>query len=262
MRLDRTRIAIRERSYPEILDLALHVIRVQAGSLVLSLAAGILPLALLNHWLLSGYLEDYFEIDVPFRYLFFMLGLVIVEIPLATAPATLYLGHAMFTEQPEPRRVVRELLQSLPQLIIYQLLLRPVFLLSRPFWLFLNEVILLERNPMRATDGAGRSTLQRSETLHRGDQDPVGRRVGTLAVGSLLLGSLWGAMLFLRAVLANEGWDLASCTVCFPLALWIVVGYFVVVRFLCYLDLRIRREGWQVELAMRAEAARLARAWK
>jgi hypothetical protein len=44
-----------------------------------------------------------------------------------------------------------------------------------------------------------------------------------------------------------------------PVVLWIVGGYMTVVRFLGYLDLRIRREGWEVELTMRAEAARLAR---
>ena len=44
-----------------------------------------------------------------------------------------------------------------------------------------------------------------------------------------------------------------------PLATWLVLGYLAVVRFLSYLDLRIRGEGWEVELQMRAEASRLAR---
>ena len=44
-----------------------------------------------------------------------------------------------------------------------------------------------------------------------------------------------------------------------PLAGWLVIGFFAIVRFLAYLDLRIRREGWEVELVMRAEAARLTR---
>ena len=39
------------------------------------------------------------------------------------------------------------------------------------------------------------------------------------------------------------GWSWPSCRV---------------VRFLSYLDLRIRHEGWEVELLMRAEALRLA----
>ncbi len=47
-------------------------------------------------------------------------------------------------------------------------------------------------------------------------------------------------------------------TIYLPLALWSVIGYLTVVRFLSYLDLRIRREGWEVELVMRAEAARIA----
>src|SRR5690606_11955454 len=45
----------------------------------------------------------------------------------------------------------------------------------------------------------------------------------------------------------------------YPFAMWLVVGWMAVVRFLAYLDLRIRREGWEVELLMRAEAARLRR---
>ncbi len=44
----------------------------------------------------------------------------------------------------------------------------------------------------------------------------------------------------------------------FPLALWLVIGFAAVARFLSYLDVRIRREGWEVELTLRAEAARLA----
>jgi hypothetical protein len=43
-----------------------------------------------------------------------------------------------------------------------------------------------------------------------------------------------------------------------PAAMWLVVGFTTVVRFLSYLDLRIRHEGWEVELLMRAEAMRLA----
>jgi hypothetical protein len=43
------------------------------------------------------------------------------------------------------------------------------------------------------------------------------------------------------------------------LVIWSVFSFFTVVRFLSYLDLRIRTEGWEVELAMRAEADRLTR---
>ena len=43
--------------------------------------------------------------------------------------------------------------------------------------------------------------------------------------------------------------------------LWLVLGGFAVVRYLSYLDLRIRREGWEVELLVRAEEARQKRRW-
>jgi hypothetical protein len=46
--------------------------------------------------------------------------------------------------------------------------------------------------------------------------------------------------------------------IAYPLALWVVVGWFSIMRFLSYLDLRIRHEGWEVELLMRAEALRMA----
>ena len=59
-------------------------------------------------------------------------------------------------------------------------------------------------------------------------------------------------------------WDVVATDwttfVIFPqVAIWIVMGYSTVVRFLSYLDLRIRNEGWEIELKMRAEAARLTR---
>jgi hypothetical protein len=41
--------------------------------------------------------------------------------------------------------------------------------------------------------------------------------------------------------------------------MWTVAGFFAVARYLSYLDLRIRREGWEVELLIRAEGDRLTR---
>ncbi len=41
-----------------------------------------------------------------------------------------------------------------------------------------------------------------------------------------------------------------------PAAMWIVAGYYAVVRFLSYLDLRIRREGWEPVRRQRQPEAR------
>jgi hypothetical protein len=197
-----------------------------------------------------------------------MLLVVMAEIPLVTAPATLYLGEAVFQERPGVRNLVGGFFRALPQLFLYQVLLRAVFVLFVvtwfiPFavWPYLNEVILLERNPLRPGRRGRLTTFRRSSALHGGGVgDLFGRWLASVAFGCMLFAALWLTMQFLAGLLLSEWkWAGLTYTVYYPLALWIVAGYFTVVRFLGYLDLRIRREGWEVELMMRAEADRLSR---
>jgi hypothetical protein len=51
-----------------------------------------------------------------------------------------------------------------------------------------------------------------------------------------------------------------SFTILLPAAMWVVIGFFTIARYLGYLDLRIKTEGWEIELRMRAEAQRLTKA--
>ena len=111
----------------------------------------------------------------------------------------------------------------------------------------------------------GRSR-DRARVLHRGQADDlIARAFVVVVVGGLLFTSIWLSMFVVRLVLVSR-WELVfdrpMYTLYYPLALWSVVGYLTVVRFLRYLDLRIRREGWEVELWMRAERGRLTRRWK
>ena len=282
MELDKTNIVIRERGYLEILDLALRVIRAHAGPLALALAAGVAPMLLINAWLLAEYAEPDYQAGFPFGYMFYALVLVIWEMPLAAAPATVYLGEALFSRRPPLGKIVRNLRESLPQLLVYQVLLRgllvPVVLFAPAvlsaiavlalllYWPYLfiwrpylTEVILLERNPMRAARHDAMTSRRRTRVLHAGQAgDLMARWLAAVAVGCLLFLSLWGSMWFSRMTLASElELDGRLFTGQYQLALWVVVSFFAVVRFLSYLDLRIRREGWEVELAMRAEEARL-----
>ena len=72
--------------------------------------------------------------------------------------------------------------------------------------------------------------------------------------------SVWFSISMAASTLVNDWeWNDTMFTVFVPLAVWLVVGYLTVARFLGYLDLRIRREGWEVELSMRAEKTRLTR---
>jgi len=290
VQLDQNRIVIRERSYLDVLDLGLRVIRVYAWPLALAFGCGVVPAACLNHWLLADYAEYDFELGFPGRYMWYMFMLVISEVPLVTAPVTLYLGEALFTERPRPGEIARRLWRSLPQLLFFQLFLRSLLiplvfswlLTSSSFevfagvasffllivwsiyfvaWPYLGEVILLERNPMRRKTPGQMTTNRRRQKLHEGYSGELfSQWMGALGIGALLFVSFWLTFWLAGGMLLNEWeWSGTPYTLCFPLALWLVVGYFAVVRFLGYIDLRIRREGWEVELMMRAEQARQTR---
>jgi hypothetical protein len=272
VQLDEHRIAIRERSFLDLLDLGLRVMREYVAPLAVWLMAGVLPLAALNAWLLGDFPSQVDGAEM-FKYVFLMTLLVIYEAPLALAPVTLFLGQALFTERPRWQGILRQWLGSLPQIVLYQGLLRFLFLF-RPY---VSEIILLERNPIRRRGAYGKSTYARCRALHAGEGGEMfGRWFIATAVAAVLVTAIWGALLTTRSMLLGDGpnaiWeaiaeffqdnleiDLSIAAVWYPLVLWIVAGYLAVVRFLAYVDLRIRREGWEVELATRAEGDRLTR---
>lgn len=271
MQLDHTRIAIRERSLLNLYDMALRVVATHGGALLAAWACGVLPALLLNRWLLGAALEEVVlsdEADATFSYVIGLLYLVIWELPLATAPITLYLGQAMFDQRPRPRVLLGQFLRAVPQLVWYQVLWRPLWFLL-PFGFlypfvaraYLNEVILLERNPLWSRGGKTMTTRARAAGLHAFMWGELFLQwVMVLILGSLLFFSVLGSAYLLRGELLGEwGFDRTLLEILLPVSLWLVIGYFCVVRFLAYLDLRIRREGWELELLVRAEADRLMR---
>lgn len=273
MDFDSTYIAIRERGFAELLDLALQVIRHHAAPLLLALVIGTLPWAVLNWWLFSGMLADGIWTD-PTAYVFWNLFVVALQAPFATALMTLYLGQVTFADRVDAGRLLRDFFGSLPQMLLMQGVARCltgvlVVTLLMPYvlWPYLSELILLERNPLfarRRKNSGGQhrlSTSRRSKNLHRGaGGDLFSRWLVSVAVGGLLVVALVGGLHALaKLLLSFEADSTFALMWTFPFALWLVVGFFAVVRFLAYLDLRIRREGWEVELTMRTEADRLAR---
>ena len=267
MQLDKTRIAIRERYLLEILDLALQVIRGHGLALLVTFVVGALPFALLNAWLIGGWAQVEFDSDWTPAYLSTMTLLVVWQMPLAAVPTTLYLGQAMFQDAVDRRQIVRDLVGSLPQLFWYQVVARGLltpwvisWILPYSVWPFLNEVILLERNPMFKGKQNRMTTARRAKMLHGSSTgDLFGGWILSTGIGLVLILAFWLAMWGISPLLAGA-WssDYLVLAVFLPIAIWIVAGFFAVVRFLAYLDLRIRREGWEVELVMRAEAARIA----
>lgn len=254
MSFGRTLIQIRERSFLDLLDMTLVVLRRRPLTLGLAALAGIAPLAAANAWLLSMLADDAPKPLV-------LLWLILVEAPWATAPLTVVLGGLMFGDRPSTRRVLRDLFRGFVPMFLYQGLLRGLLCI---FWVlvpliparlaFLDEVILLER-------GRWASALARSATLcsDRGGE-LFARWLVQLLYGSLFVACFWWASGRVYEVLIDRWtWEEPAWAdalgVRFQVGVWVAVAFFSVVRFLTYIDQRIRLEGWEVELRLRAAGA-------
>jgi len=130
----------------------------------------------------------------------------------------------------------------------------------RAFRPFINEIIVLEKNPLwskTATMTVGR----RSSFLHNNSAGELfGQWFASCIVAFVLMHLVFWSMWMVYWVMFGD-YDLTGWVpqlVLRPIALWTVVAFMGIARFLSYLDLRIRQEGWEVELLIRAESARLA----
>ena len=288
MQLDSTRIVIRERSFADILDLSLKVTSYYSGDLSRRAALSVVPLMLLNHWLIGWMVHESQQAEDVARYLWTMGLLVFFEAPLMSIPITLFLGKTLFLEKSNWKDALTVLSETWFPLFWSQLVLRGlaavgwriviidegdplgtslgwlILLLfyaamirsSRPF---INEIILLERNPLRSQVPGTLTIGNRSTSLH-------GSSGGKLVVewffsaflGLILIWIITGSVWFIRGTLFFD-WsvDRVMLQLVIPTSMWIVASYLAVVRFMCYLDLRIRREGWEVELLVRAASDQL-----
>jgi hypothetical protein len=253
--IERTLVQIRERSAVDLLDLALVVVRRKPGTLGIAALAGIGPFAAFNAWLFSS-IPD---LDGALPQTLWML-----EAPFATAPLTVVLGGLMFGQRPTAAKVVSSLARASLALFVVHMIYR--FILF--FWLtsrlaFANEVILLERGKWW-------------KLLGRGGDLASGRAGELFGFGlfQVLFTYFFATMFYLgmsrigQAMIAEElTWDAPEGSLTagwlFQLPIWLVTAFFAVVRFLTYIDQRIRLEGWEVELRLRAvgEALREARRW-
>jgi len=294
--LDKTRIVVRERGLFDTLDLALHIFRMNFRPLCVTMFMGAFPWAVANYLLIGWMLPA--DVDFPdsmgqagyyLRYTWTMAVLVSLQAPLASAFSTVYLGQALFVDRPRLWNAVREVLVMMPRLIWFHGFLRGILpaillviiidrnvpfsgaetllmllflavMLRRATTPFLNEIILLERNPVGSADPRAMTIRRRVALLH----GPA----GGIVMGSMILVGLYSVALVVGLAGAVHVWHAvllgssdmhkAGPLFVWPLAMWVTAIYTTVARFLGYLDLRIRHEGWEVELRMRAEGHRLA----
>jgi len=285
VQLDQTRIVIRPRSIGELLDLAFRVAREFWKPLLVANLFLVVPFALLNAWiahaLLASELTDY---SIA-RFVRLMVALVFLEAPLVTAPTTLVLGRGMFLEPTDFPQVRHDLNLHTMRLVFLQgigrLALAPLCLwvlldadmefspaefilpllaigmgLVRCVRPFLNEIILLERTPWR---GKNMTIRKRSQLLHAPNGGELFARGLLTGIASALVALCvtYSAWFFLGALTSQWEWGSLMLEVIVPASLWIAAVYGAIVNYLSYLDLRIRREGWEVELKLRAAAIEL-----
>jgi hypothetical protein len=254
MTYDRTLIVIRERSFLELLDLAFLVVRDRPVALGLAALAGIAPFAALNVWLLS-------ELAFPRALWIFLL---LMEIPWATAPLTRVLGDLMFEARPRLSRIVRTMAVSFPALFITQFMVRGLlfvliigYVLVPSRFCFLNEVVLLEPMTLKERLNSWRA-LKRGAQICRGfESELLVRSMGQILLGLTFALCFQAGAETVGSVMAGGEltWDQPGLAdlggLLFQAGVWIAVAFFAVVRFLSYIDRRIRLEGWEIELRLR-----------
>jgi hypothetical protein len=254
---DRTLVQFRERSFLDILDLALIVIRNRPGPLVIAACAGIAPFFLLNY-LLAGQLTHQWH---------YWALVLFMEAPWATAPLTIVMGGLMFGRHSSVSRVVTHLAAALPALVLTQLILRgllTVTLVLIPLipnrLRFVDEVILLEKS-------GGFKAMRRCGQL-RGNRpgDTFGQWIGMILLGGVFTLCFWvgSGAIFSALVRSELTWDRPAATTASLLRLqlgaWIAIAFFAVARFLLYIDQRVRLEGWELKLRLEGMGRRLEEA--
>jgi len=297
VKLDETRVTIRERSWLEILDLALRLCAEYWRPLSVTFLLGALPLAIANDLLVFRLVDFELDEDPYFEYAKFLLVisvLVFLQAPLASVFVTSLLGRIMFHESPDLPKLIKEVLTMAPRWIVSQGILRGSLLslllmaaipayndanksifylllaalatnaaLLRSVRPFLNEVILLERPTRRSGLRDSVSLSQRMRKLHLVDTgDLIVRFIGSVLVAIVLSLVVVQVLWFVSWVVdGGMDWGPFMIRVCAPASMWFAAAFFSVVRFLEYLDRRTRNEGWSVSLQLRAESQRMNRQW-
>ena len=230
------------------------------------------------------------------RYLWVVTSLILVQSPLALSAVTYFIGQAVFIERPTIRQVTSAVWKRIGSMILVLgilrmslvsfvpailLFLHPVFrpeievpiyvfglcgtvYFVRGFRPFAAEILLLERCPLMKSSKRPDQLAYglRSRWLHSSlYYELFGVHVGVTFIEALTAFSITMSMLFLIGVLAGSwSWGIWMDLILYPMAIWLVAIWGTVIRFLLYMNSRIRTEGWEIELRLKAEAQRLEEA--
>ncbi len=253
MRADRLHVAVRPRGILECLDLAIMFCGRRPLAVIVAITLGAAPFIAINRLLYDQSMNWYVA--------YLLLGL---EAAWASVPLTLYLGQAVFADRFSWQTATRSLVGSLPALFAFQGLLRGiclvlVFLAPVVFvaMYYLNQVIVLER-PRFSRIWSRRGAINQRNTGHVLGLAMINAII--LVVGVPMMTGLLAAISSVwmgrptKWLSFSPGTSIIQSLFSWhgQIAFWSVCGLLTVFRFFTYLDARIRREGWDVELKLRS----------
>jgi hypothetical protein len=279
-----------------LLVLKRHIGRIALTSALLGIPLLLLDM-LAVHWMLSEdalLVAEHLESPltaVRWRHSLHVILLYVLQFPLISLPTTVFLGNQIFYEDVRLSKLVRRLLPVAGRCLLVLGLFRwgilgllwetvvdrsvafdfgvelwllfgatCIVLLVRAAWPFAPEILALELCPLRVgKTGGAISYKQRSRGLHSLLMtDHMARFLLAGFFGTCLFLMLIGVQMFVVGAISGIWqWSAWFDYVALPLTLWTLGLFLAVFRFLSYLDVRIRLEGWEVELRIKAEAERL-----
>lgn len=253
MNLLEARVVLRQRAFIDVVDLALRFVASHAR-VYLTTAAVVLPPAFFATWLLgraAGWLVGWCV----------SLALAL----LVEAPFTLLASRLMFSDDARSRDALLGALAAAPRLLLVRVAqmlavaLGFALLFFPALWVgavsaFTPEALLLEQ----ASVGRAFARSARLAGSHVGAS-----MMATLAVACFTLAVPFVADAAGRAVLDDlleirppEALTAAGGGALSLLGFWASVPFLATVRFLFYIDLRTRSEGWDVQAKFAALIAR------
>ena len=272
MKLDGAIFAIEQRSVGGCIDLAIVFLREHFFAVFRLLACFAVPSVALTWWLVAR--NDWTLTSC--------VTLFVLECPFFGAALVASAGHRVFGERFSSRTGIRLLASRLLLLLVLTLTVRTITAIGLIFFIFpgymvatrygfLAEILLLERCPAR------RYETRLNDLMNSTFRDLLGRLImivvffgtsvaslfvlvdmasGTLLGLPILAGRVSGLAYFIEEIATLMTRDPRVATV-FVSVLWLVYPVARLAWMFCYFDVRIRKEGWDIELDFRVEANRL-----
>jgi hypothetical protein len=252
MNVHDARVVLRPRSLPDVIDLTLRVCHsAHARAYALWGALTLLPAYLFCLWLQVKWHTNWFQVWL----------LAIALVGLIQGVFTIGAGRLLFAEKVSTGQVLRRWLSRLWAYVVTLTGLRAlpaISMVASPVVLmfpFIHEAVLLE------DAGVGKA-VTRSQRLTR-QSGALAFELGVLILliqalavaGAEILGHTLTSFVFQINTPIPSLWEDGGSP--FALAgLFLAAPYVATLRFLTYIDLRTRKEGWDLQLQLTALSER------